>query len=67
MSRNRAIPVWCQISCSHCGSVVGEYYRDTTIGRLRRNCKGWIVKPGTFSEVLCPECAAELCESEDSE
>lgn len=47
--------IWCEVSCSNCGGVIGFDYRNAkTISNLKKKVKDWryCEEEGT----LCPDC-----------
>lgn len=50
--------IWCELVCSHCGSVIGFDYKDSkTISDLKRKTKDWRYCDEEGN--LCPECYKE--------
>lgn len=53
----RAI-IWCEITCSNCGGVIGFDYKNAkTIAALKRKTKDWVYCDEEGN--LCPECYKE--------
>lgn len=55
------VDIWCEVTCSNCGGVIGTYYRNAnTISNLKKKTKDWThTKDG---DNLCPECAKQMKE-----
>lgn len=50
--------IWCEVSCSNCGGVIGFYYKNAkTISALKRKAKDW--KYCGEEGNLCPDCYKE--------
>ena len=47
--------IWCEITCSNCGWVIGFNYRNAeTIAELKRKTKNWAYCDEEGN--LCPQC-----------